>query len=165
MVWVRSEYAGELAVLSVWANVLIPWSLSTAPIGGGQLYVLRFQFFLFQFLLGVDVEGQVSFLTVPGAVALESGAVRTAYLAWGAGAVALGLAFLLSIAYYAVDERLEAVTPVDPVRLLGGLLVIAGVLEGVAVVRLFQVYLGTTLPVGVLFCLVLGGVLLRVERA
>lgn len=165
MVWVRSEYAGELAVLSVWANVLIPWSVSVAPVGSGQLVALRFQFVLFQFLLGVEIEGAVKFLTLPGAIALESGDVRQAYLVWGAGGVLFALAVLLSVVYYAVDERLEEVAPLDPVRILGGLLLLAGLVEAVSTVLLFRSYLGTTLPLGVLFCLVLGGLLLRVERA
>jgi uncharacterized protein (TIGR04206 family) len=167
MVWVRSEYAGELAVLSVWANTVIPWGVSVAPVGSGNFVVIRFQFFLVQFLLGVQLEGATEepFLTVPGAVAFESGATREAYLVWAVAAAVFAVAFLLSVAYYRLDERLEAASPVDPVRLLGALLVVTGLVEAAAAYRLWESYPGTTVPVGVVFCLVLGGLLLVVERA
>jgi len=167
MVWVRSEYAGELAVLSVWANALIPWSLSFASVQSGNFVVVRFQFFLVQFLLGVTLEGaqEAPFLTVPGALAFETGTVRDAYLVWAVGAAVFAAAFLLSIAYYALDEDIEAASPVDPVGVLGALLVVTGLVEAVAFYGLWDAYIGTTVPVGVLFCLGLGGLLLAVERA
>lgn len=164
--WVRSEYAGELAVLSVWANALIPWSLSVASADGASLVVIRFQLFLVQYLFGVSLGAQEQpFQTVLGAINFETGAVSSAYEVWLVGAALFAVAFLVSVAFYAADERLEAASPVDPVRLLGGLLVLTGLVETVAFVRLWDLFPGTLVPVGLLFCYLLGGLLLVVERA
>ncbi|MFB6172586.1 MAG: hypothetical protein ABEJ23_08630 [Haloarculaceae archaeon] len=163
--WVRSEYAGELAVLSVWANALIPWSLSAASKDGASLVVVRFQLFLVKYLLGVSLDAQERPIqSVVSAVSFETGAVSDAYRFWLAGAAVFALALLASVVYYAADDWLEATSPVDPVRLLGGLLVLAGAAETVAAVRLWGVYPGTLVPVGVLFCYLLGGLLLVVDR-
>lgn len=163
--WVRSEYAGELAVLSVWANALIPWSLSVASADGASLVVVRFQLFLLQYIFGISLGAQERpFQTVVGAIDFETGAVGQAYEVWLAAAAVFAVALLVSVVYYAVDERLAAVSPVDPVRLLGGLLVLTGAVETVALVRLWEAFPGTLVPVGVLFCYLLGGLLLIVER-
>ncbi|WP_435194376.1 DUF7549 family protein [Natronomonas sp. EA1] len=170
MVWVRKEYAGELAVLSVWVSVLIPWSVSYVTREGISLVVIRFPFFLFQFIFGADLGAlERPFLTVNRAPAFESGAVSQAYEVWLAAAVVFGLAFLLSVAYYALDERLETrFTAVhralDPVRLLGGLLVVSGGLLLASAVMLVDAYAGLSVPLGAFFLLAFGGVLLRVER-
>lgn len=163
--WVQSEYAGELAVLSVWANALIPWSLSIASADGASLVVVRFQLFLVQYLFGVSLGAQEQPLqTVVGAVDFETGAVSQAYEIWLVAAVVFAVALLVSVVYYAADEWLVATSPVDPVRLLGALLVVAGAVETVAVIQLWNAFPGTLVPVGVLFCYLLGGLLLVVER-
>lgn len=163
--WVRSEYAGELAVLSVWANALIPWSLSIASADGASLVVVRFQLFLLQYLFGVSLGAQEQpFQTVVGAVDFETGAVSRAYEVWLVAAAVFAVAFLVSVVYYADDEWLVAASPVDPVRLLGALLVVTGAVETVAVVRLWNAFPGTLVPIGVLFCYLLGGLLLVAER-
>lgn len=164
MVWVRSEYAGELAVLSVWANALIPWSVSVASDTGVQLVVVRFQFFLLQYLFGVSLGAQeMPFQTVLAAVEFEAGAIREAYLIWLASAAVFAVALLLSIAYYVAEERVER-APVDPVRTLGVLLVLTAVGETVAAWGLWNTYPGTLVPVGVVFLYLLGGLLVVVER-
>lgn len=170
MVWVRKEYAGELAVLSVWASALIPWSVSYVAREGISLVVVRFPFFLFQFIFGANLGSlERPFLTVNRAPAFESGAVAQAYEVWLAGAVIFGMAFLLSVVYYATDDRLEArltaVHPaLDPVRLLGGLLAASGALLLASAVMLVDSFAGLSLPFGALFLLLFGVLLLRVER-
>lgn len=163
MAWVRSAYAGELAVLSTWLCALIPWSVSFGSENGVSLAVVRFQYFLLQFVSGLDVPDV--FLPVWEAPAFAASATVTdAYYAWAAGAAVLAVALVVSVLYYAREDRLEA-GPVDPVRLLGGLLLTVGIVESGATALLWDGYAVATVPVGVLFCLVLGGVLLRVERA
>lgn len=52
--WVSSEYANELAVVSAWVALLVPWSVSTqsrsvsTPIADGEAGVLFFRFPLFE---------------------------------------------------------------------------------------------------------------------
>lgn len=167
MVWVRSEYAGELAVLSAWLAALIPWNVTVASAEvPGRLLFLRFPFFEVQYLLGFEVDGERFFLlSIADAVTQQSGqVVYGAYLAWAAGAVLIGVAVLVSVAYYVEEEAVES-GPVDPVRAIGALLTLAGV------VLLVTTYLlvtrgvpGIPLPIGALLLAVIGGTLLRVER-
>ena len=164
MVWVRSEYAGEFAVLSAWLSALLPWSVSFAQAGAFTLVVLRFPLFLFQFTLNLRLPNERPFQTVVTAAAVESGAVGRAYTVWLVGAGVFGLALLLSVGYYAFDERLEARSPIDPVRLMAVLLLSTGLVLGVASAFLFTSYVGATVPVGVFFLLALGYLLLVVER-
>lgn len=164
MVSLRTKYAGELAVLSTWASALLPWSVSFASQGGISLVVVRWQVFLFQFIFGASLPGEAPFQLLPTAIAREAGGVEQAYLVWAVGAVPFVAAFLFSIGYYAREERVEDRLPVDPVRVLGGLLLLSGVVLGAATVLLVQRYPGGAVPVGVLFLLVFGAILLRVER-
>lgn len=164
--WVRSEYAGELAVLLTWVSTLLPWSVSRARISADVTFaVVRFPFFLFQFVYGVQLRGaERPFLTVVDAPAFpsESGVVL-AYRVWLAGAAAFALAFLYSVAYYLDEERIES-GPVDPVRVLGGGLLLSAVVLSASTWLLWQHFPGTSVPVGVLFLYLFGAILLTVER-
>lgn len=164
MVSLRTKYAGELAVLATWASALLPWSVSFASRGGISLVVVRWQVFLFQFIFGASLPGEAPFQTVLGAITRESGGVEQAYQFWAVGAVVFLAALVVSIAYYAREEQFEDRSPVDPVRLLGGLLLVSGLVEAVATALLINRYPGTTVPIGALFLLVFGVILLRVER-
>lgn len=168
MVWVRSEYAGELAVLSAWLAALLPWNITYSPnVLGGRFFFVRFPFFQLQYGWGVNVDGLngAAFSTVAEAIELQSGqTLQTAYYVWSAGAAVIALALALSVVYYAREERVEA-GPVDPVRLMGALLLLAGLLLTAAnylvVVRGIP---GIPLPVGAVVLLALGVALVRVER-
>lgn len=170
--WVRSEYAGELSVLLTWASALLPWSVSLSGQEGITFIVVRFPLFAFQFLFGVRIRGgEVPFLPVYEAPAFPQGTgVAEAYTVWLAGGVVYFLAFALSLVYYAADEDFETTlrdrvhARADPVRLLGGLLTVGGLVLAASTVMLWQAYLGTTLPLGSLFMLGFGLLLLRVER-
>lgn len=165
MTWVRTEYAGELAVVAAWVSALVPWSVSIASQGGISFVVVRWPLFVFQFLYGVDLgTAEQPFLTVvqmPGQAANPTN--LQAYHAWLAGGFVVGIAVVLSLVYYACESRVEA-APVDAVRLMGVLLTLAGALLVGSTVLLWRGYFGTTVPVGVLVVLALGAVLLRVER-
>jgi hypothetical protein len=167
MVWVRSEYAGELAVLSAWLAALVPWNVtfSTGVLGGSALFV-RFPFFQVRFLFGVPI-GQAVLVEDPlSALASQAGTtLAVAYQAWVVGAVVLVLAVLLSVAYYLREERVET-APVDPVRVMGGLLGAGGLVLAAATYLLVEnsPFSGVPIPLGVLLQLVLAAVLLTVER-
>jgi len=166
MVWVRSEYAGEFAVLSAWVSALLPWSVSFASQDGVSLVVVRFPLLAFQFLLGARIQGaEQPLLPVWSAYGFPaSEAVAQAYLVWLGGAAVFGLALLLSVVYYAADERLEARLPVDPVRLMGGLLLATAVVLSASTVMLWGSFLGGSVPVGLVFLYAFGYLLLTVER-
>ncbi len=163
MAWVRSEYAGALAVLCTWAVALLPWSVTWFSVGGITQIVVRFHWAALRFQYGAP-ELDLEHLTVLGAVRGTSGGIRHASLVWlGAAAVVTAL-ILFSVAYYLREERVEEF-PGDPVRLTGGVLLVVGIAH-VAAVWLFHEHRpGTTIPLGVLFELVFAGLLLTVERA
>lgn len=165
MAWVRSEYAGELAVLAAWLSALLPWSVSVTSQEGLSLVAVRFPFFMFRFLFGADLgAADQPFHTVVAMLGQASNQTNLrAYYVWLGAAVLLGAALLLSFAYYAREERVEA-APVDPVRVMGGLLLGAGLLLAGSTVLLWQGYFGTTIPIGSLLVIVLGVLLVRVER-
>jgi hypothetical protein len=175
MVWVRSEYAGELAVLTTWLSALVPWNVFVGDVAGGRVVLVRFPLLEVQYAFGVPLARGTSVRDPASAYALQAGqTVASAYAAWLVGALVVLAALAVSVYYYRAEERAEAWS-VDPVRLLGGLLAAGGVVFAVASALLTGSVLGVDLgvgggfeglsvPVGVFFYLAFGAVLLRAER-
>ncbi|MFC7098587.1 DUF7549 family protein [Halobaculum marinum] len=175
MVWVRSEYAGELAVLSTWVTALLPWNVFFGAVSGGSVLFVRFPFVQIRYAFGLPFLRATSVSTPVTAYLLQRGtSVQVAYGLWVAGALVFLVALAISVYYYREEERVEA-WAIDPVTLLGGLLVASAALFLVASVlfpeRFFGLSFGVggglpgvSLPVGALLQLALGGVLLRAER-
>ena len=169
MALVRTKYSGELAVLSTWLCALLPWSVSvgTFDFSGTMVSVvwLRFLPFRFLYILGGSLPGEAPFLpvwAVPDFVG-TAGESTAAWL-WIGGVVLFIVPFVLSIAYYLAEERVEAALPVDPVRLQGALLLLVGLVLAAATAVLFSSLPGATLPLGTLFLVIFGLVLLRLEE-
>jgi hypothetical protein len=164
--WVRSEYAGELAVLSAWLTALLPWNVSyVGDVLGGSALFVRFPLFQIRFLFDTAFGPPVRFLTLQDALGLQRGnPIELAYQLWAVGAVVVVLAVAFSVVYYLAEDRLDAST-VDPVRLMGGLLALGGVVFAVVVVLLqTRGFGGIPVPVGVVLLFALAGSLLGVER-
>jgi len=68
MVWVRSEYAEELAVVSAWLMALLPWSLSYGRPMGGRFVAIRFPLVIYESLQGFGLASHTGFLTPMGAL-------------------------------------------------------------------------------------------------
>lgn len=166
MVWVRSEYAGELAVLSAWLAALLPWNVTySTGIAGGDVLFVRFPLLQVRYTYGIPVTRAVSISDPLSAMAFQSGqTILLAYQAWAVGAAVVAAAVALSVVYYFREEAVES-APVDPVRVMGVLLGLAGVVLAVATYLLYtRGFPGVPIPIGVVVLLLLGGVLLRVER-
>lgn len=169
--WVRSEYAGELAVLATWLTALIPWSVSVLneTLQGTDteftVVNIRFMFFQFHYLFGISFENQsvddlIQFVwQVPAFVPTNQ--VPEAWV-WVAGAALFALLLVLSFVYYSRDAELEARLPVDPVRLFGGVFLVLAIAFSAATVMFFEHQ--RTVPIGTLFMWVFAAILLRVER-
>lgn len=164
--WVRSEYAGELAVLSAWLCALLPWSLTYFSEGGLRWIRVHFAVAYFQFAPGSGLAGllDTTVYVTDAARFADNESAAFGYELWLLGLAVLALAVALSLVYYRLDERLEELSPVDPVRVMGGLLVAAGVPLAAATYLAHDGLVGITVPVGVPFMFVLGGLLLVVER-
>jgi uncharacterized protein (TIGR04206 family) len=165
MAWVKSEYAGEFAVLATWLVGLAPWSVSLFEVEGLTVVGLRFLPFRFQFIFGATLAGERPFLWAWQIAAFQGS--EPLAIAGTLGVVALAtflLPFGLSLSYYAAEERLEAALPVDPVRLFGGLLGLVGVLTLAASALFITSFPGVTVPVGALVALVFAYLLLTVDR-
>lgn len=184
--WVRSEYAGELAVLSAWLSALLPWNVTYSEFGplGSTLFV-RFPFLQVQFtwLPTVEVDGEVQSFrqtgfelvqgiwvadpvtaaTSPEGVGLNIVGVN---VTWAIGAGVVGLAVLLSLAMYADEDGVDERLPVDPVRTMGALLGVGALVLTWATWLFVQSDLpGFPIPVGTALLWVFAYTLLTVERA
>lgn len=190
MAWVRSEYAPELAVLSAWLSMLLPWNVvyhPDAPVRSTVVFLrfsvfeLQIRFpFLFEFgdqlvdaapALAARYPGTElfwgMFLTSPiGAVTHYDGYMLWGSVAWLVASIALLGAFLVSIALYLDEEGFEDRITVDPVRLIGGLLGAAAAATALASALYFldRSIAGIPVPLGVLIMGALSVALLRVDR-
>src|SRR6056297_1458870 len=132
MVWVKSELAEELAVVAAWLSACIPWSVSVAfgSIQGGTLVEVRFPLGLVRYLFGLEVSGGTSIqnplMKTPwGAAEFYANSPGSLpFHLWTVGATVVGLALVLSVGMYLFESKL-ADAAVDPVRLMGGLLLLA----------------------------------------
>lgn len=166
MVWVRAEYAGALAVVSTWLAALVPWNITySLDISGGAVLFVRFPFFQIRYAFGVPLARRVAVSDPVSAVAFQAGeTIQVAYQAWAVGAGILAVAVVVATAYYRYEDAVEA-GPIDPVRLLGGLVGLSGVVLAAATYLLAtRGFPGVPIPIGVVVLLVLGGVLLTVDR-
>lgn len=163
-VWVRSEYAGELAVLSAWVAALLPWSVSFVRALSGGLLVVRFPFVEVRYGIGLPLARAVEVVGPLSAFRLQQGTTSAAgYRLWVPGAAVFVIALALSVAYYLRETRLEA-GPVDPVRAMGVVLLAGSLVLGGASLLLFDGFPGVTVPVGVPLTLMLAFTLLVADR-
>ncbi|MFC7115308.1 hypothetical protein ACFQH2_10610 [Natronoarchaeum sp. GCM10025703] len=170
MAWVRSEYAGELSVVSAWLAALLPWNLTYSTIAEGEVTILsaRFPFVQLRYLLGIELPGQENPaidhpFAARGAV---EGMPLLVYDLWIAGAAFVLVAVALSIAMYLDEARIEDALPTSPVRVMGGLLGAATLLlsaSTLAIVTRGEFGGGIPVPIGLLVLGVLSWVLLTVD--
>ncbi|WP_135851428.1 DUF7549 family protein [Halorussus salinus] len=165
MVWVRSEYAGELAVVAAWLSALLPWNVTYSTLDGlGSVLFVRFPFVQVRYVFGIDISEAVAVRTPLGALAYQEGqSIAAAYQAWTVGAALVGAAVVLSVLLYRYEERVESLT--DPVAAMGVLLGLAGVVLSAATWLLWtRGFPGLPIPVGVAFLYLFGGTLLLARR-
>lgn len=164
MAWVKSEYAGELAVLSTWLVAVAPWSVSV--FGNGQItgVVFRFLPFRLQYLYGIAIPNELNFVWAPDAMRFPEYTGLAAVL-WTVALAVFAVAFGASLYYYRREAAFEDRLPIHPVRLFGGLLGVVGVLTlvGTVLLNLSGGFAGTTIPVGALVAPALAGVLLTAD--
>jgi len=189
--WVRSEYAGELAVLSAWLSVLLPWNITyhgnAPPEGEAAVYFFRFAFFEVQFrrpwvfeingettvatepleltYAGTQLFGNVFVATPVGSLQFYEETLAQASMVWTVAAVGFALALALSLALYFREQEVSAALPVSEVQLMGGLLAVGALATAASTVLFFQDShtTGITIPVGVVVG-VLAVVLLQTEK-
>jgi len=162
--WVRSEYAGELAVVSAWLTALLPWSVGYGSVVGGTLLDVRFPFLRFRFTVGVPITRAVDLSDPVSAMVENVGTTAfVAYQSWVVAAGVVAVAVALSVGYYLREERVES-APIDPVRVMGVLLLAGGGTFFVGTYLFLTNAPGITVPVGALVVPLFGVVLLRVDR-
>lgn len=171
MRWVVAEYENPLAVLFVLVAALLPWDVARATAMGGEAVLLYVRWPAVQWRrLAAGGATSNAVMTPVGAYGLQTQPGYTAplaygYLAWGAVAAVFGLTLLFAAALYAREARVEAACRrrlnARPARVVGWLLVLdgAGFLAVAALIQTLGIP-GLTLPVGALFMLGFGAVLL-----
>ena len=171
MRWVVAEYENPLAVLFVAVSAFLPWDVARATAMGGQAVLLyvRWPFLQWRRLVSGGTTSN-AVMTPVGAYGLQTQAGYTAplaygYLAWGVVAAVFGVTLLFTLALYAREEPLTAACRrylgARPARVVGWLLLLSGggFLAVVALIQSLGIP-GLTLPVGALFMLGFGAVLL-----
>lgn len=188
--WVRSEYTSELAVLSAWLSVLVPWNVAYHTDGplNSTMFFLRFALFEVQFRFpaivvingeersaapvldvtysGVEVVGNLFVTTPVNSVLFYDDTLQSASMLWTIAAVAFLHALVLSFAlYFRTAETLEWL-PYSEVRVMGSLLAVAALATAAASLLYFleSDTVGTPIPVGVLVVGALAAILLQTEE-
>lgn len=165
--WVREEYAPELAVVFAWFAALIPWNVALSELELGTVVFVRFPFLQVRYTYGVPLARGVRLVDPYAAYQFQlpdSPAVADAYAVAGAGAALLGVAVVLSVAMYLAERQVAAAVR-DPVAVMGVLLLVAGGLNAVATVLLAtRGFPELPLPVGAVLEAAFGVALLRARR-
>lgn len=175
MVWVKSEYAEELAVLVTWLSALLPWSISYGQFAVTEtndltLVILRFPFLAIRYQLGFQLLSGTNVKTPLGfrEEAVNAGGTTAQQVLgfdlWLVALFVLGLALCLSFLMYFEVDAVDSL-PLDPVRVLGLLLLMVGTLLVGSTYVLFTTQAALFIPFGVLLHLTFGVILLRVDRA
>lgn len=168
MVWVKSEYAGELAVVSAWISAIVPWYLSYAPEitrPDSAVLFVRFPFFQVRYIFNEPLAEAVVFSWIYGAAEWDDGANQIAYELWYVGFAIIAVALALSIAMYLRNDRLEELLPVPAVRMMGALLTLSGLVLAASTVLFYTrtIFGEYPIPLGLPILLALGVILLRVD--
>ena len=168
-----AELPGERPLLFVWQ---IPGFVATpgetlaavAWLAGSAAFLVPLGLSVVYYLREEDMEARVTARLTFGLVAASAGLVLAAALAAGLDGTVLGLLAVAALAPLVAglaDARFGGSRAYDdPVRTLGLLLLTAGLVMAVPVWQHWQATAGTTVPVGVLFQLGFGAILVRIER-
>jgi uncharacterized protein (TIGR04206 family) len=161
--WVRSEYAGALAVLSTWTCALLPWSATLLRPEGLVALTVRFLPLRVLYIFGAEIPGERPLLfawQVPGFVATP-GELLASHV-WLVGAAVFLLPLGLSVAYYAREDAVERRVDAEATVALGAAVAIAALALGIY----FQLPGAVFLAVGAAALVPLAGgvVLVRTER-
>ncbi|PSP55178.1 hypothetical protein BRC82_06610 [Halobacteriales archaeon QS_1_67_19] len=165
MVWVRSEYAGELAVMLAWLSAFVPWNVTYSTLSGiGSVLFVRFPFFQVRYAFGIPIADGVALATPLSALSYQRGqSIAVAYEAWLVGAAVLAAVVGLSLLLYLYEDRVEA--RFDAVRAMGALITLGAVALTAATWLLWTRGLpGLPIPLGVALLYLFGGTLLVARR-
>lgn len=151
MVWVKSEYADELAVVSAWLAALLPWAISYTPshvdFPGTVVYV-RFPFLEIRYVFDFALADALVAHSPAGGRTLVGGSTTGAYDLWLVAAIPLYLAVCLAFALFVASgsggpttAHLEERLPVSPAVAFWGSFAVPSVL--LAAATLYRIDLGT----------------------
>jgi len=169
--WVIPEYENRLAAVFVVVSLLTPWSVSRLVVQGGSMVLTYVRWPFVQWRRAAVQGGAGSrWMTPLGAYEFQTTSagptpLADAYAVWGVAALCFALTLCLAVALLVdeewVAERTARFFERRPGPVVGALLLLDGVVFLVATVG---IYLrgadGITLPLGALFMLLFGAVLL-----
>lgn len=157
--WIKEEFEAVVTVLFVIITAALPWNITVASPGDlGTLYSFRWWIGEVRYLTSIGNFNGWSW-TWDSIMRQSSAAVFQGYIAWGIGSTIFAVGLLISIILFVEQEALESRLPV---RIGVGMLLIA---SGAALIFAnFYIAMrgipGTYVPVGGVFSLVFGAVLL-----
>jgi len=172
--WVIPEYENPVASLFVVVCALLPWEVARQTAYGGTILHVRWPFFEWYQRVGILSPTPTTRLLTPlsayqsqarGAIA----PVVAAYAVWGVLAVLLLLLLAFAVGLSFREERVATIcrerVQRRPAVLIGAGLVTAGVgFLAATVVLYLRGIQGIRVPVGSLFALLLGALLLSNDR-
>ncbi|MFB6148713.1 MAG: hypothetical protein ABEJ48_03520 [Halobacteriales archaeon] len=162
--WVRSDAAPALAVVSAWFAALLPWNIEFVEVGPDQpVLFLRWPLWQVRYAWNVPFARGIKLDTVLSALQFQSGtSIAQAYTVWLGGAIVVLVAIGLSVGWFADEDAIyDLPIPWHPVRLMGGLLAVATALFVLSTVLLYtRGFGGIPIPIGLLVTAILATVLL-----
>lgn len=160
--FVSPNYLLEASVIFVWVTTIMPWSVVYAPLEGITAVFIRYPIVEARYVLSTNLPTQI--YTPLSGYQLHASAsepIALGYLIWIVGGLLFVAAFIVTVLLFFREERVREATPVPIPRVIGGLLASSGVVLGLAtVVLVIRGFGGVPIPIGLLFMLVFGCVLL-----
>ncbi|WP_254534819.1 DUF7549 family protein [Halomarina litorea] len=161
MTLVDPAYRNEFAVLATWLSALLPWSVWWLS-GSVGVVEIRFPVVVARFVTDAPDPVRTPYFF---ARLNEGNASGLGYTVALLGALVFALALVASVELFLREERLDDLLPRTPAFVLGGLLTVSGLAFAGATYLLSAVQPGLTVPLGVLFQVGFGAILLSGEQS
>jgi hypothetical protein len=162
--WISRDAERPVAAVASFFAVLLPWDVTyLGDIAGGELIFFRFPLLEFQWARGIQALPAIRIRHVKAAYDLHvGGPLQPAYVAYAVGGAFVVLALILAVGLVLAQPRQGGL---DPTKVVGGLLVVAGAafLVGWYVI-LTRGSPGIDIPFGATLTAALGLVLVFAER-
>lgn len=183
MVWIKEVYLARITLLLAGLAALIPWTVTIGRIADASpIIILRFPFAYIRHISGHSSLDPMLITSPVGALRLEGGRIARSgilptivvdpgvnvdlvyvYVLWIAGSCLLAVAVVIAILFW--TEYLPHDThSVDFPRVVGALLAVTGLVFAVTSWGVWNYHPGITIPLGPIFLLVFGWMLISADR-
>lgn len=159
--WVKQKYEGALAFLFIAFAAIIPWNFSIANTGEfGNVYAFRW--WIGELLFIPAIEELSGWYWVNNAILMQEGhTVFEGYIIWGVSTALFIITLVFAAALFIREQDIQERLPLPIRKVAGGLLLTTGLLYLSASMWISAYGIpGTYVPIGALFNMLFGGILL-----